>query len=71
MNKTLVEKVRCMLSNTRLGKFFEVVTYAQHLVYHFPSSVIGGKTPLEVYGLENLQLIMILCIFLVLLHIIM
>ncbi|KAG9455031.1 hypothetical protein H6P81_007935 [Aristolochia fimbriata] len=52
MNKTLVEKVRCMLSNPGLGRKFwaEAVTYAQHLVNRLPSSAIGGKTPLEVWS---------------------
>ncbi|CDP17738.1 unnamed protein product [Coffea canephora] len=52
MNKTLVEKVRCMLSNAGLGRKFwaEAVTYAQHLVNRLPSSAIGGKTPLEVWS---------------------
>jgi hypothetical protein len=50
MNKTLVEKVHCMLSNARLGRKFwaEAVTYAQHLINHLPLSATGGKTPLEV-----------------------
>ena len=50
MNRTLVKKVRCMLSNAGLGRKFwaEAVTYAQHLVNRLPSSAIGGKTPLEV-----------------------
>ena len=52
MNKTLVEKVRCMLSNAELGREFwtEAVTYAQHLVNRLPSSTIDGKTPLEVWS---------------------
>jgi len=52
MNKTFVEKVRCMLSNTELGRDFwaEVVTYAQHLVNRLSSSTIDGKTPLEVWS---------------------
>ena len=35
MNKTLVEKVRCMLSNAELGREFwaEAVTYAQPVSY--------------------------------------
>ena len=50
MNKTLVEKVHCMLSNVGLEKKgVEDVTYAQHLVNCQPSSVIGGKTPLGVW----------------------
>jgi len=52
MNKTLVEKVRCMLSNAGLGRKFwaEAVTYAQHLINRLPSSAIDGKTPLEVWS---------------------
>ncbi|KAE8707953.1 putative beta-1,3-galactosyltransferase 20 [Hibiscus syriacus] len=52
MNRTLLEKVRCMLSNTGLGKTFwaEAVTYAVHLINRLPSSAIGGKTPLEVWS---------------------
>nr|CDN96898.1 putative Ty-1 copia retrotransposon [Phaseolus vulgaris] len=52
MNKTLVEKVCCMLSNAELGREFwaEAVTYAQHLVNRLPSSAIDGKTPLEVWS---------------------
>ena len=52
MNKTLVEKVCCMLSNVELGRKFwvEAVKYAQHLVNRFPSFAIDGKTPLEVWS---------------------
>ncbi|KAE8673094.1 hypothetical protein F3Y22_tig00111812pilonHSYRG00176 [Hibiscus syriacus] len=52
MNRTLLEKVRCMLSNAGLGKAFwaEAVTYAGHLINRMPSSAIGGKTPLEVWS---------------------
>ncbi|KAE8708956.1 hypothetical protein F3Y22_tig00110332pilonHSYRG00622 [Hibiscus syriacus] len=52
MHRTLLEKVRCMLSNTGLGKAFwtEAVTYAGHLINRLPSSAIGGKTPLEVWS---------------------
>ncbi|KAE8674962.1 hypothetical protein F3Y22_tig00111708pilonHSYRG00377 [Hibiscus syriacus] len=51
MNRTLLEKVRCMLSNAGLGKAFwaEAVTYAGHLINFLPSSAIEGKTPLEVW----------------------
>ena len=50
MNKILVEKVRCMLSNAGLDRKFwaEAVIYAQHLINRLPSSAIGGKTSLEV-----------------------
>ncbi|GJV64845.1 retrovirus-related pol polyprotein from transposon TNT 1-94 [Tanacetum coccineum] len=49
MNRTLLEKVRSMLSNVGLGKEFwaEVVTYACHLVNRLPSTDIDGKTPFE------------------------
>jgi len=52
MNKTLVEKVRCMLLNAELCKKFwaEAATYAQHLVNRLPSSAIDGKTSLEVWS---------------------
>ncbi|KAE8696421.1 GDSL esterase/lipase APG [Hibiscus syriacus] len=52
MNRTLLEKVRCMLSNVGLGKAFwaEAVTYVGHLINRLPSSAIGGKTPLEVWS---------------------
>ncbi|KAE8706002.1 hypothetical protein F3Y22_tig00110410pilonHSYRG00039 [Hibiscus syriacus] len=48
MNQTLVEKVRCMLSNARLAKnglrlWSMLVTLSNRL----PSTTIGGKTPLE------------------------
>ncbi|KAL5804931.1 hypothetical protein ACOSQ3_031731 [Xanthoceras sorbifolium] len=47
MNLTLLEKVRCMLSNIGLGKEFwaEAVTYACHLINRLPSATIEGKTP--------------------------
>ena len=49
MNRTLLEKVRCMLSNAGLGKEFwaEALVYACHLVNRLPSTAIDGKTPLE------------------------
>ncbi|KAE8701188.1 Detected protein of confused Function [Hibiscus syriacus] len=49
MNRTLLEKVRCMLSNVGLGKTFwaEAVTYTGHLINRIASSTIGEKTPLE------------------------
>ena len=52
MNRTLLEKVRCMLSNAGLGKQFysEAVTYTHHVVNRLPSSTIGGKTPVEVWS---------------------
>ena len=51
MNRTLLEKVRCMLSNVGLGKQFwaEAVMYASHLINRLPSAALNGKTPLEVW----------------------
>ena len=52
MNQTLLEKVRCMLSNAGLGKQFwvEAVMYASHLINRLPSIALNGKTPLEVWS---------------------
>ena len=52
MNRTLLEKVRCMLSNDGLGKQFwaEVVMYASHLINRLPSAALNGKTPLELWS---------------------
>ena len=50
MNRTLLEKVHCMLSNASLSKNFwaETLAYACYLVNRLPSSAIGGKSPLAV-----------------------
>ncbi|PON66676.1 Ribonuclease H-like domain containing protein [Parasponia andersonii] len=52
MNQTLLEKVRCVLSNARLGKVFwaGAITYACHLINRLPSTAIECKTPLEVWS---------------------
>ena len=52
MNRTLLEKVWCMLSNASLGKQFwaEAVMYASHLINRLPSAALYGKTPLEVWS---------------------
>jgi len=59
MNRTLLEKVRCMLSNAGISKSFwaKALVYACHLVNRLPSSAIGGKALLE--GQEKLFKIMI------------
>ena len=51
MNRTLLEKVRCMLSNADLGKQFwaEAIMYASHLINRLPSTALNRKTPLEVW----------------------
>jgi len=52
MNMTLLEKVCCILSNAGISKSFwvEVLAYACYLINRFPSSTIGGKTPLKVWS---------------------
>ncbi|KAA3455411.1 Retrovirus-related Pol polyprotein from transposon TNT 1-94 [Gossypium australe] len=49
MNRTLLEKVRCMLSNVGLDTEFwaKDITYACHLINRLPSTEIERKTPLE------------------------
>ena len=52
MNQTLIEKVRCILSQAGLSKAFwaEALSYAVHLVNRLPVSGNGGRTPLEVWS---------------------
>ena len=52
MNRTLLEKVQCILSNARLQKNFwaETLACACYLVNRLPSSAIEDKTPLEVWS---------------------
>ena len=54
---TLLEKVRCMLSNTRLPKnlWAEAFTYTCYLVNRLPSFAIESKTPLEVWSGKTAQ----------------
>ncbi|PSS08126.1 Endonuclease [Actinidia chinensis var. chinensis] len=49
MNRTLVDKVRCMICNAGLSKAFwaEAINYAAHLTNRLPSTAIEGKTPME------------------------
>jgi hypothetical protein len=52
MNRTLMEKTRCMLSGTRLGKEFraQAVSTSCYLVNISPSSVLDEKTPKEIWN---------------------
>ena len=52
MNRTLLEKVRCMLSNSGLEKIFwtEALSYTSHLINRLSSSVIDYKTPMEAWS---------------------
>jgi hypothetical protein len=51
MNRTLMEKARCMLSGAGIGQEFwaEAVGTACYLVNRSPSSTLGDKTPQEVW----------------------
>ncbi|KAH9780058.1 retrovirus-related pol polyprotein from transposon TNT 1-94-like protein [Citrus sinensis] len=51
------DKVRCMLSNAGLNKKFwaETVNYTSHLVNRLPSTVIRGKTPMEMWSGKHAQ----------------
>ena len=52
INRTLVEKVRCMLSTARVGRQFwaEALEYACHLINKLPSATLEGKTPVELWS---------------------
>ena len=51
-NRTLLEKIRYLLSNSELNKSFwaKAMTYASHLINRLPSSMIGGKTLMEMWS---------------------
>ena len=63
MNRTLLERVRCMLIHARLSKLFcgEVVTIVVYVINRSPSATIGFKTPYEIWNshkpiLEHLRI---------------
>ncbi|KAJ9536138.1 hypothetical protein OSB04_un000681 [Centaurea solstitialis] len=59
MNRTLLEKVRCMLLTSGFPKSFwaEALNTAVHIVNRLPCSAIGGKIPEEVWrGKRNICL---------------
>jgi len=51
-NRTLLEKIRCLLSNNGLNKSFwvDAMTYTSHLINKLPSVWIGGKTLMEMWS---------------------
>ena len=55
VNRSLLEKVQCLLSNAGLDKSFwtEAIVYASHLING--STVIGGKTSLEIWSGKTAQ----------------
>jgi transposase InsO family protein len=52
MNRTIISKARCMLSNSGLSRKFwaEAASTACHLINCFPSIAIHKKTPIEVWS---------------------
>ncbi|KAH9769617.1 hypothetical protein KPL71_012080 [Citrus sinensis] len=52
INRTLIEKVRCMLLNANLSKHFwaEAVNTAAYMINRSPSSALDFKTPQEVWS---------------------
>jgi len=57
MNRSLLKKVRCLLSNAQLDKSFwtEALEYASHFMNILSSTAIGGKTPLDIWSGETVQ----------------
>ena len=52
MNRTIISKARCMLSNAGLNRHFwaEAASIACYLIYRSPSIAIDKKTPIEVWS---------------------
>ena len=52
INHSLLEKIRCLLSNSQLDKSFwaEALKYASHLMNRLPSTAIGCKTLLGIWS---------------------
>jgi len=52
MNRVLLEKVRYLVSNASLDKsiWAKAIVYASHLLNRLSTTVIGGKTSLEIWS---------------------
>ena len=52
MNRTLIDKTRCLLINSKLHRSFwaEAIYTASYLVNKSPSAAIGFKTPEELWS---------------------
>jgi transposase InsO family protein len=52
INRTIISKARCMLSNASMGKQFwaEAASTACYLINRSPSTTIEKKTPMEVWS---------------------
>lgn len=50
-NRTILDKVRCMLSNAKIPKVFweETVNTAKYIINRSPSSALDFKTPQEIW----------------------
>ena len=57
INRSLLEKARCLLSNVRLDKSFwaEAIVYASYLINGLSSTAIGGKTLLKIWSRKAAQ----------------
>ena len=52
MNRSILEKVRCMLSNSKMPKSFwaEAASTACYIINRSPSIALDKKTPMEVWN---------------------
>jgi len=52
INCSLLEKIRCLLSIARIDKLFwaEAIVNASHLINGLSLTVIGGKTPFDIWS---------------------
>ena len=59
MNRTLLEKARCLILTVGMSKGFwaEAVSTAAHIINRIPCSAIGGKIPEELWRGKSLSLI--------------
>lgn len=73
MNRTILEKIRCLLSNVGLSQEFwaEAIVHMCHLINHLPLTAIDGKTPMEMWIINLLLIMTLYYMLLVLLLVIM
>ena len=57
INRSLLKKAQCLLSNAQLDKSFwtEAIVYASHLINGLSSTAIRGKTSLKVWSEKAAQ----------------
>jgi len=58
MNRTLLERVRCMICYARLPKSFwkEAIATEAYVINRSPSAAVGFKTPYEMWSSHKLSL---------------